>query len=345
MDRSVHTPPAPHPRRKNLSQVRAPNTSPLAPPQPGHIRLRVDLTPPSKSQQPPHQPNPTSKPLHNPTSGHRPHSTPPRTGHHRRDNRPAAPAERTPPTTKSSTRRTHAASSTPQITPPPTPNLPGAPPTSIHSDHIPAPLITTHLPTNPSERTSTPLTPHHHPSNHPPPRPQPNPPDRQHRPPPHDSTHSPPTTRPSQALLATTGPSTQAPPTIDVSGHRPPQHHNNHHRPPLTPEQTSLPSTSVRESDIDTGCPQGPRPPRAGSRLHDRHRPVPRKIVTPHHITAPRRTPNPPLTAPPAPHHPKDEPDDNESRTARLPAMKQRRVGCIDIDSQKTIETSKAENP
>ena len=306
-----------------------------------------------------HQPNPTSDLRATPPRGTtiptpQPHA-PATTG----DNQPAPAEEPHQP------RNLPRGTPPPAASPPPTPNLPGAllkP--SIHSGphpstphhHPPAhqpignhhiavlpaepaqgpsathrPRVTvnhrrgrTQAAPHPPERTSTPLTPITAP---------PRAPLKASTEPararitalhPHDSTHPPPpTTRPLQVSPATTGSSTQAPPTIDVGGHRPPQHHNNHHRrPPPTPEQTPLPPTPVCESDIDTHI--APRPPRAEPRLHDRHQPVPRKIVAPHHITAPQRTPNPP---PPRQHRIISHEPDDESRTARLPAMKQRRVG------------------
>ena len=228
---------------------------------------------------------------------------------------------------------------------------------SIHSDHIPAPLITPHhhppahqptrnhhiaavLPTEPAQgphrpritvnhrrgqaqtaptrnhrptRTTSPLH-QGHPS-----RLQPNPPGRDHRPPPHDSTHS--------HRLPGHRRHPSPPPTEPITQHEPHQHSGttDHRReraqaaptpqqpPPPPPEQTSLPPTPVCESDIDTGVPTRPSSHHEQDRcLHDRHRPVLREIMAPadkgHHIIS-------------------NKPDNDRSRTVLLPAMKQRRVG------------------
>ena len=263
---------------------------------PRHRRPPPDR-PPHGVLAPTHRANPTSDLRATPPRRHHPHSTPPRTGHHRRQ--PTSTRSRSPPTTKPSTRRTHAASSTPQITPnsQPAGSAPNLPSTQTTSQHPSSPLITTHLPTNPPETTTSPRYS------------QPNPLRAhighvspsiidvgRHRPPPPETTAllaphhrstkgtpqgsnrtrlagitalhptTPPTLTDYPAIAGiphhhrpnpsrnTNPTSTQAPPTIDVSGHRLPQHHNNHHRPhqnrPHCLQRPCASPTSTRE------CPQ-----------------------------------------------------------------------------------------
>ena len=186
-------------------------------------------------------------------------------------------------------------------------------------------------PSTHTRKNQHPLTPHHRSTKDTPQGLKPNPPGRDHRPPPHNPTRSPPViagiprhhrtqhsgTTDHRRERAQTAPTPQQPP---------PPLHSHQNRPHCLQRPRANP-TSTRISLLGHH--------EQGRCLHGRHRPIPRKIVASHHITAPRTTPNPPLTAPPAPHHLKDEPDDNESRTILLPAMKQRRVGPIDTDSQK----------
>ena len=175
----------------------------LAPLQPGHIHLRGNPTPDTQEPAitPPHPHHGqhhlgTPSPLH--TSTHRPPQA----------RQPTSTRSRGPPTIKPLTRRTHQKPPHRRRAPNQTPAVPfptHRPRITVNHRRERAQAVP-----HPPERTSTPLTPHHRSTKGTPQGLKPNPPGRDHRPPP----TTPPTRRlPGHcrypSLNPTTGPSTQ----------------------------------------------------------------------------------------------------------------------------------------